>query len=131
MPLESWDYAPYARAADTQLDDEFAEVLYPGCGGLEKLRGIMEAAEMRILDSQTKQKVRCRTAHAESFHGTAVMLPGELSASAIIALCYRAAACCSAHSVRRCSDGAHCPRRCWLAVEAQQYQPPTQCALCR
>ncbi|KAK9835180.1 hypothetical protein WJX81_004039 [Elliptochloris bilobata] len=40
-----------------ELDNEFAETLYPGCGGLEKLRGIMEAAEMRILDSQTKQKV--------------------------------------------------------------------------
>ena len=46
-------------AGGTQLDDEFAESLYPDCGGLDKLRGIMEAAEMRMLDSQTKQKVRC------------------------------------------------------------------------
>jgi len=51
-----------------QLDDAFAEVLYPGCGGLEKLRASMEAAEMRMLDSQTKQKVGACTYSRATTH---------------------------------------------------------------
>lgn len=51
-----------------QLDDAFAEVLYPGCGGLEKLRASMEAAEMRMLDSQTKQKVGACTYLRATIH---------------------------------------------------------------
>ncbi len=55
-----------ARATRAQLDDAFAESVFPGCGGLAKLRDTMQAAEMSELDLLTRRKARAAALPTQS-----------------------------------------------------------------